>query len=172
VLSGRYGKIDRDPHDHLRLGEIEFGRMLKDRLTARAKEVDLEITLIDKDLGYELRSADPIPFDAEYTRDLGYGAVKFLRSLESTKYGAIISLVGGRLHPIPFEEIINPKTGRMQARKVDINGECFECARRYMIRLDQRDFDDPHRLEALACTAGLSPDAFRQRFAYLVKDSG
>ena len=59
--------------------------------------------------------------------------VKFLRSLESTKYGAIISLVGGRLHPIPFEEIINPKTGRMQARKVDINGECFECARRFQI---------------------------------------
>ena len=39
-----------------------------------------------------------------------------------------------------------------------------------MIRLDRRDFDDPHRLEALAHTAGLSPDAFRQRFAYLVED--
>jgi 6-phosphofructokinase len=30
------------------------------------------MTFIDKDLGYELRCADPIPFDAEYTRDLGY----------------------------------------------------------------------------------------------------
>ena len=28
---GRYGKIERDPHGHLRLGEIEFGRMIKDQ---------------------------------------------------------------------------------------------------------------------------------------------
>src|SRR6266699_707976 len=168
----RYGKITRDDHGHLRLGEIEFGRMMKDLLATRLEELGLKMRLIDKDLGYELRSADPIPFDAEYTRDLGYGAVKFLRSLEATKYGAIISLAEGRLHPIPFESMINPKTGRMLPRKVDVNGECYESARRYMIRLDRRDFDDPHRLEALARTAGLSPDAFRQRFAYLIKDSG
>ncbi len=168
---GRYGKVIRDPHNHLRLGEIEFGRMIKDRLTAMLDELGLSGTLIDKDLGYELRSADPIPFDAEYTRDLGYGAVKFLRSPASTKYGAIISLVAGRLHPIPFEDIINPKTGRMHARKVDIKGECYECARRYMIRLDRRDLEDAHRLEALARTAGLSPDAFRQRFAHVVRGS-
>ena len=73
----------RDPHGHLRLGEIEFGRMIKDRLTTKLEELGLDVTLIDKDLGYELRCADPIPFDAEYTRDLGYGAVKFLRSEES-----------------------------------------------------------------------------------------
>ena len=47
-------------------------------------------------------SADPIPFDAEYTRDLGYGAVKFLLSDESAQYGAVISLVGGRLKPLPL----------------------------------------------------------------------
>jgi 6-phosphofructokinase len=54
------------------------------------------MTFIDKDLGYELRCADPIPFDAEYTRDLGYAAVKFLRSPEAEKYGAIISFVDGK----------------------------------------------------------------------------
>ena len=26
----RYGKVKRDEHGHLRLGEIEFGRMMKD----------------------------------------------------------------------------------------------------------------------------------------------
>ena len=83
---GRYGKVERDPHGHLRLGEIEFGRMVKDRLSTRLEELGLTVTLIDKDLGYELRCADPIPFDAEYTRDLGYGAVKFLRSAAAAKY--------------------------------------------------------------------------------------
>src|SRR5262249_10135185 len=119
---GRYGKLQRDPHNHLRLGESEFGRMVKDRLTARLEEQNLQISLIDKDLGYELRSADPIPFDAEYTRDLGYGAVKFLRSEAAGKFGAIISFVSGRMQPLPFDQMINPKTGRMQPRKVDIDG--------------------------------------------------
>jgi ATP-dependent phosphofructokinase / diphosphate-dependent phosphofructokinase len=166
---GRYGKITRDPHGHLRLGEIEFGRMIKDRLSHRLEELGLHVSLIDKDLGYELRCADPIPFDAEYTRDLGYGAVKFLRSEESSKYGAIISLVGGHLEPLPFDQMINPETGRMQTRQVDVNGEGYECARRYMIRLNARDFAEPHRLARLAETAHMSPEAFRQRFAYLVE---
>jgi 6-phosphofructokinase len=164
----RYGKIERDPHGHLRLGEIEFGRMIKDRLSGKLEELGLSLTLIDKDLGYELRCADPIPFDAEYTRDLGYGAVKFLRSDESSKYGAIISLVGGKLVPLPFDQLLNPKTRRMQTRRVNVDGESYECARRYMIRLQQRDFVEPERLLRLAEAAGLTPEAFRQRFGYLV----
>ena len=129
----------------------------------------LSVTLIDKDLGYELRCADPIPFDAEYTRDLGYGAVKFLRSSESAKYGAIISLEDGRLKPLPFEQMINPKTGRMQTRRVNVEGEAYECARRYMIRLVPRDFDEPARLAKLADAAKMTPEQFRKRFEYLVR---
>ncbi len=168
---GRYGIVTRDDHGHLRLGEIEFGRMIKDRLTTKLDEFGLPMTLIDKDLGYELRCADPIPFDVEYTRDLGYGAVKFLRSEESAKFGAIVSLVGGRLQPLPFEQMINPKTKRMQARKVDVNGEGYECARRYMIRLERRDFDEPARLRKLADSVNMSPDEFKKRFAYLLAHS-
>jgi 6-phosphofructokinase len=165
---GRYGKIVRDPHGHLRLGEIEFGRMMRDRLTAKLEELKLPVTVIDKDLGYELRCADPIPFDQEYTRDLGYGAVKFLRSPESEKYGAIINLVGGHLDPLPFESIINPKTGRMQSRSVNVDGEGYECARRYMIRLEKRDFETPAKLARLAEAAMMTPEQFKQRFGYLV----
>ncbi|MSR30712.1 MAG: 6-phosphofructokinase [Gemmataceae bacterium] len=164
----KYGRVERDPHGHLRLGEIEFGRMVKDRLLQKLEEFNVTMTIIDKDLGYELRCADPIPFDAEYTRDLGYGAVKFLRSPEAGKFGAVISLVGGRLDPIPFEKILDPVTKRMQTRKVDVDGEGFECARRYMIRLDKADFTIPDRLEALAASVKWVPEKFKQRFGYLV----
>src|SRR5262249_45949821 len=129
--TGSYGKVARDPHNHLRLGEIEFGRMIKDRMLTRMEELGLQISIVDKDLGYELRCADPIPFDAEYTRDLGYAAAKFIRSEAAGKFGAIISFVGGRMQPLPFDQLINPATGRMQARKVDVTGESYECARRY-----------------------------------------
>ena len=29
-------------------------------------------------IGYELRCADPVPFDAEYVQQLGWGAVRYL----------------------------------------------------------------------------------------------
>src|SRR5207248_2979208 len=132
----RYGSLERDAHGHLRLGEIDFGRMVKDHVARKLRDFDIATTLVDKELGYELRCADPIPFDAEYTRDLGYGAVKFLCGEESTRCGAIISFVGGRLRPMPFDDMINQRTGRMLPRKVDISGESYEVARNYMIRLE------------------------------------
>jgi ATP-dependent phosphofructokinase / diphosphate-dependent phosphofructokinase len=164
----RYGKVIRDDHGHLRLGEIEFGRIMKDLLLARLEKLGLKVAFIDKDLGYELRCADPIPFDAEYTRDLGYGAVKFLLSPESEKYGAIISFVDGKMNPLPFEKMLDPKTGRMQNRKVNVDGEAFECATAYMIRLEREDLEDEKKLVKLAGASSMSPEEFRAHFGYLV----
>ncbi|MBI3406959.1 MAG: 6-phosphofructokinase [Planctomycetes bacterium] len=164
---GRYGRVARDPHGHLRLGEIEFGRMIRDHLSDRLQPLGLKTAFIDKDLGYELRSADPIPFDAEYTRDLGYGAVKFLRSERAGKEGAIISYVEGRMVLLPFDEMINPATQRMKTRRVDVSGESYECARRYMFRLEKGDFTSPERLAKLAAKVKMTPEEFRTRFEYL-----
>jgi len=163
----RYGKIKRDDHGHLHLAEIEFGRMMKDLVSARLEKLGVKMTLIDKDLGYELRCADPIPFDAEYTRDLGYAAVKFLRSPDAAKYGAIISFVNGKMNPLPFDQMLNPETGRMQVRKVNVDGEAYECACHYMIRLARSDFEDPAQLANLAATVSMKPEQFRDRFGYL-----
>src|SRR5258707_14299914 len=146
----RFGKVIRDDHGHLRLGEIEFGRLMKELLTIRLDKLGIKMTFIDKDLGYELRCADPIPFDAEYTRDLGYGAVKFLLSPESEKYGAIISFVNGKMNPLPFENMLDPQTKRMQVRRVNVDGEAYECACAYMTRLERQDFEETKQLTKLA----------------------
>lgn len=164
----RYGKIERDPHGHLRLGEIEFGRMVRDRISRQLDAFDLKTTMIDKDLGYELRCADPIPFDAEYTRDLGYGAVKFLLSEESAKYGAIVSVVGGQLKPLVFEDMIDPKTLRMRPRIVDVDSVSYEAACKYMTRLEKKDFEDPATLTALAGAVKMTVAEFKDRFEKLV----
>ncbi len=163
----RYGKVKRDDHGHLHLAEIEFGRMMKDLLAERLEKLGVKMTLIDKDLGYELRCADPIPFDAEYTRDLGYGAVKFILSPASARFGAIVSFEDGKLVPLPFQKMLNPKTGRMTVRKVNVNGEAYECACHYMIRLEQADFEAPAQLKKLATSISMTPREFRQRFGYL-----
>jgi len=164
----RFGKVARDEHGHLRLGEIEFGRLIKELLTARLDKLGIKMAFIDKDLGYELRCADPIPFDAEYTRDLGYAAVKFLLSPEAEKYGAIISFVDGKMIPLPFDKMLNPKTGRMQTRPVNVDGEAYECACHYMIRLEREDFEDANQLSRLAAVVSMTPNQFRERFGYLV----
>ncbi len=165
----RSGEDERDDHGHLRLGEIEFGRLIKNRVNKRLKELGQKVTIVDKDMGYELRCADPIPFDAEYTRNLGYGAVKFLMSKDAAEYGAIVSFVGGKMVPLKFDDMIDPATSRMRARLVDVDSENYECARRYMIRLEPADFSDATKLKKLADTVKQTPEQFRERFEYLVK---
>lgn len=164
----RYGTIKRDDHGHLHLGEIEFGRLMKDLLMEKLEKLGIKITLIDKDLGYELRCADPIPFDAEYTRDLGFSAVKFLLSPDADKFGAIISFDDGRMVPLPFDKMLNPETGRMQVRRVNVDGEAYECARHYMICLERADFEKPAQLQKLAASVSMTSEQFRKRFGYLV----
>ncbi len=166
---GKYGSIQLDQFGHIALGEIEFGRMVRTGLKDRLATLGLKVDMIDKDLGYELRCADPIPFDAEYTRNLGYGAVKFLLSPEAEQNGVVITFVGGTMVPRPFQEMIDPATKKMRARLVDVNGETYEVARRYMIRLEKSDFEKPEQLKKLAAVVKLTPEQFTERFGYLVK---
>ena len=62
----------------LRLSEIQLGRVLKNFVQQTLESMGLQIGIVDKNIGYELRAANPIPFDVEYTRNLGYGAVRYL----------------------------------------------------------------------------------------------
>jgi 6-phosphofructokinase 1 len=151
----------------LHLAEIEFGRMMKDLLSERLEKLGVKMTLINKDLGYELRCADPIPFDAEYTRDLGYGAVKFILSPAAARFGAIVSFGDGALVPLPFEKMLNPETKRMTVRRVNVDGEAYECACHYMIRLERSDFESPAQLKKLAASVSMTPEQFRERFGYV-----
>lgn len=159
--------IERDAHDNIRIAEVNFGEILKMKVQVRLKEFNLKTTIVSKNIGYELRCADPIPYDMEYTRDLGFSASQFLLNGGS---GAMISIQGGRFVPLYFKDILDPKTNRTKVRMVDPSSESFYIARRYMIRLNQADFDDPHELAKLAATAGLSIDEFEKRFYYLIEN--
>lgn len=159
--------VERDAHDNIRIAEINFGEILKAKVQERLKQFGLKATIVAKNIGYELRCADPIPFDMEYTRDLGFAASQFILSGGS---GAMVSIQNGRFVPLYFNEILDPKTGRTKVRMVDPSSESFYIARRYMLRLNQADFDDPHELAKLAATAGISIDEFRNQFYYLIEN--
>jgi len=158
--------VERDAHGNLRIDEVNIGEVLKAAVQRRLKELGLASTIVAKNIGYELRCADPIPADMEYTRDLGYCAVKYL--LEGGS-GVMISIQGGHFVPIPFSELLDTATGRSKIRMVDIQSTRYAIARRYMIRLRRDDFDDAHELARFAATAHMTLAEFRSQFGYLIE---
>jgi 6-phosphofructokinase 1 len=160
-------EAERDAHGNIRIAEVDIGQILKLAVQKRLKDFDLKMTVVAKEIGYELRCADPIPYDMEYARDLGYCAAKYLLSGGS---GVMVSMQGGHFVPIPFDQMLDPKTGRTRVRYVDIHTARYAIARRYMIRLRRDDFEDPHELARFAATAHLSLQDFRSQFEYLVQD--
>jgi 6-phosphofructokinase len=75
---GGLDHVERDEHGHLRLADVDIGDVLRREVTKGMKALGLVTSIVAKNVGYELRCADPIPFDMEYTRDLGYCAAQFL----------------------------------------------------------------------------------------------
>jgi 6-phosphofructokinase 1 len=156
--------VERDAHGHVRFAEVDLARKVKAEVQGRLSERGLRVAITSKNVGYELRCADPIPFDAEYCRDLGHGAVRFLVAGGN---GAMVSIQGGRLVPIPFDDLVEPGSGKAKVRLVDIHSEGFRVACAYMIRLDADDFAHAAWVDRLADAARLTPGVFRQRFEYL-----
>ncbi|MGH2669623.1 MAG: 6-phosphofructokinase, partial [Candidatus Binatia bacterium] len=163
------GSVERDAHGHIRLAEINFGDIMKRQAQARLQQFGIKATIADKEIGYELRCADPIPFDMEYTRDLGFSAAQFILDGGNA---AMVSIQEGHFVPLFFKDMMDPETGRTRVRMVDVTAEYYSIARRYMLRLNKSDFDDPHELAKFAAVSGISLEEFRSQFVYLIeKDS-
>jgi ATP-dependent phosphofructokinase / diphosphate-dependent phosphofructokinase len=152
--------VDRDAQGNIRVTEIDLGRKVKNEVQMRLEQRGIKVTIVDKTIGYELRCAPPIPFDAEYARDLGYAAVEYVLKGGS---GALVTIQGGEFTPIPFADALDA-SGKGRRRAVDVTTESYRVARQYMVRLGQRDFVDSAWVAALAKAAGLGEAAFRERF--------
>jgi ATP-dependent phosphofructokinase / diphosphate-dependent phosphofructokinase len=149
----------------VRLAELDLGRLLKERVSASLKARGVEVTIVAKDMGYELRCAAPGAHDIQYCRSLGYWATRFLIEGGSN---AMVTIQAGRLVPVPFGLMMDPKTGRIRVRYVDVESEMYQTLAAYMIRLKTEDFERPASVEALAKAGNLDPAEFTRRFAPLV----
>lgn len=163
----------RDPHGHIQLAELDIGRKIRDEMRQRSSRHKFSTNFTEKYVGYELRCAPPNAFDREYTRDLGFGAVKFLldqNKPERLSNGALITMQGEDLVPMSFDDLKDPETGRARVRLVDTKGEGFQVAVKYMIRIGSKDFRDESRLNKLAELSGRSVEEFKKDFEYLVHE--
>jgi 6-phosphofructokinase 1 len=154
--------VDRDAQGNIRVTEIDLGRKVKNEVQMRLEPRGIKVTIVDKTIGYELRCAPPIPFDAEYARDLGYAAVRHLLAGGS---GDLVTIQGGEFEPIPFADVLDTQTGRGRRRAVDVHTESYAVARSYMVRLGPRDFEDAEWVTKLAAAGGLAEPEFRTHFA-------
>jgi 6-phosphofructokinase 1 len=154
--------VERDEHGHIRLAEVPLGRVLRDRVRDSLAKLGVKITIGEKDVGYELRCAPPRAFDLDYTRDLGAGAVRTLLGGGSSVL--VTRQAGGAIVPIPFDELMDPKTGRTRVRMVDTSTASHESARALQVRMERRDLADPDLLAALARVTKLAPDELRRRY--------
>ncbi|MBV8081505.1 MAG: 6-phosphofructokinase [Candidatus Eremiobacteraeota bacterium] len=160
ALEGLKG-APRDQYGHIRISDLDVGDAVRGFVRERLEAMRFDATVVKKEIGYELRCAKPVPFDVEYTRTLGYGAVRYLTDGGS---GALIALRGGKVAPVDLQELIDPQTGRVRTRRVDTDTESYEVGRKYMIRLEKSDFDQP-RLGELASVARMTPKEFETRFS-------
>jgi ATP-dependent phosphofructokinase / diphosphate-dependent phosphofructokinase len=162
---GSLDGVERDAFGHVRLADIPISTVLRDGVRKRLSELGVETTIMSKDIGYELRCAKPVPFDLDYTRTLGYGAVRYLLDGGS---GALIALRGGRVEPMRLEELIDPETGRIRTRCVDVTTEAYRVARDNMVRLEAEDLEGP-ALGRIAAQTSLDPQRFREQFEPTVR---
>ena len=151
--------MEKDDMGRVRLSELPLGEMLKRICRSALDSFGLKVTIVDKNVGYELRAAAPIPFDVEYTRNLGYGAVRFLLNGGT---GSVVIADEHAIRPIPFSEFVD-ESGKSRIRTVDIGSQIYQVARKYMIRLEPEDFQGK-QLRRLAETIHLSPEDFQARF--------
>src|SRR5512145_2138415 len=111
------GPVERDQYGNVRLTELELGRMLKERVAASLRARGIDVSIVAKDLGYELRCAPPGAHDIQYCRSLGYWATRFLLEGGSN---AMFTNQAVRLVPIPYSLIHKTKTRKINVRCVDV----------------------------------------------------
>lgn len=156
----KLGNVVKDEHGHIRYSELDFGEILKQAVLAEVKKLGIKVSIIDKEIGYELRCTAPIAYDIDYARQLGYSAVQFLMSGDSA---AIITIQNTEAVPMRFEDIKDPATGKTMVRKVNIDSVHYKIARGLMMRLEEGDLNDP----GLANAYRMEPAEFKARYGYL-----
>jgi ATP-dependent phosphofructokinase / diphosphate-dependent phosphofructokinase len=159
------GKVERDAYGNVRLAEVDLGQLLKEKVSASLKSRGVDVTIVAKDLGYELRCAPPGAHDIQYCRSLGYWGTRFLLEGGSN---AMVTIQAGRLVPIPFGLMLDPKTGKIRVRYVDVESEMYQTLDAYMIRLKPEDFENPDTVTALAKAGNLGEGEFVSRFRPVV----
>ncbi len=110
------GPIEKDEHGNPRVSEVHFGDLVAKAVMRACEKQGKTAKLLGKEIGYELRCADPVGFDIVYGRTLGFAAVDHLASGGGP---AMMNVGNGAIAPIPLTDLKDPKTGKARVRIAD-----------------------------------------------------
>lgn len=120
----------RDDMGRIRYSQVELGDVIIPPLKKQLKDGGLEVHIITKNIGYELRCCDPISFDVEYCKFLGYGAVQHVLNGNS---GIMVTRDFDKLGFVALESMAGTN-GVIRSRGVDLSSDLYRVARSFMIR--------------------------------------
>lgn len=120
----------RDDLGRVNYSHVELGEVIAPLVRARCIDAGLDIKVLTKNIGYELRCHDPTSFDIEYTRFLGHGAVNLLRAGQSD---VMVVRDVDAMRGIPLAGLLGPD-GSVVSRRVNLNSELYRVAQSFMVR--------------------------------------
>jgi 6-phosphofructokinase 1 len=119
----------RDELGRITYSEIELGEVVLPHLRKMCREAGLDTVIKTKDIGYELRCAPPIPYDLEYTKFLGFGAVRLLLD------GHRAVMVTRDYDNLSFQSLESmADDGKIISRTVNLTSDFYVVGRSFMIR--------------------------------------
>jgi 6-phosphofructokinase 1 len=155
--------IEKDKHGRPRFSDAPLADHFAGCLREGVRELGIkDLSVTEKEVGYELRCAAPNAFDIAYGRDLGAGAVEALLRGDD---GVMVIRDDDRLRAVPFPELVDSSGARMRQRLVDTNGRDYHTARMMQVHLEPADLAPGSELcERICKTAGRSADELRARY--------
>ena len=120
----------RDELGRIIYSQVELGDVILPPLRDLCKQSGYQLHMNTKNIGYELRCHPPVSFDVEYTKFLGYGAV---RHIAEGRRDGMVTKEFDRLGFLPLDELALPD-GSIRSRKVDLSSDLYKVARSFMMR--------------------------------------
>ncbi|MFO8087344.1 MAG: 6-phosphofructokinase [Bacteroidales bacterium] len=132
-----------DEHGHPELGNVSKAHIFNMLLQRKLKELDLKVKSRPVELGYEIRSCDPIAFDLMYCRQLGIGVKKLFD--EGHTACMVMRDHSGNIKPLFLRDVAG-KDGKVKTRLLDINSDKVKTIFNEGIQyLDEDDYDEAEK---------------------------
>ncbi len=125
------GPIEKDEHGNPRVSEVHFADLIAKATMRELEKQGVNKKLLGKEIGYELRCADPVAFDVVYGRTLGASAVDHLAT---GGVAAMMNVGLGKSAPIPLTDLKDAVTGKARVRIVDPASPEMRAARAFESR--------------------------------------
>lgn len=130
-----------DAHGHIELGKISKALLFNEILESELKRLNLKVRTRPVDIGYDIRCQEPVAYDLSYCTQLGYGVFD-LYTKGFTGCMVYVDALGS-VRPLQFSDLVDPKTGKIPPRCVDVHGDRVRGIYRHMM-----DFITPDDYDA------------------------